>query len=1191
MQKTYPNYPLWHTIMRFSCTQLIIAALLSSFAFAKISEAQEVLNSRVTLNMQNQDVRKVLTSIESQVNVKFLYSSNLVKSERKVTVNIRQEQLGAALKTILNPLNLGFEVSGKQIILKRIQPQTGNLTPTIYRENNALDRSITGIVSDNNGAGLPGVSVVVKNTQRGTNTDADGNYKIEVPDGNTTLTFSFVGFLPKDVEISGSQTSANVVLSQDEKQLSEVIVVGYGTARKKDLTGSVSVVKVSELTEQPNSNLTNQLQGRASGVTVLSSGQPGTAPQVRIRGINSFGNNAPLYVVDGVPTQDINNLNPNDVATMQVLKDAGSASIYGSRASNGVVIITTKRGSGKVKISYDTYFGTQTTPRGNVYDILSPQGMADLKFMALRNSGTTSIDDPQYGKGPNAVLPDYIVPTGAKESDIDFSKYYVNPNYTEKSDMDSFYRIVKANKQGTDWFHEVFKNAPLQSHNLTVSGGGPQGNYLFSFNHFNQKGNLMNTYLKRYTIRANTQYNIGKHFRIGENIALSLVDNPRTGILEEGGGIGMAFRMQPIIPVYDVQGNFAGSFGSGLGNAKNPVAIRDRARNNKGLGNALIGNMFAEFDFLKDFTVRSTFGGTMYSSTSNTFGYPEWENAENTTTNSYTELWQNGYNWTWTNTLTYEHNFNEIHNVKVLLGTEAYNSMGREVGGTTQGYFSFDPDFTNLSTGSGTPTNRSARWEESLFSYIGRIDYSFRDRYLLSGTVRRDGSSKFLTQYAVFPAVSAGWRVTQEDFMKGLTWLTELKVRGGYGVMGNQFNIATANAFTTYGQNRSHSFYDIKGTGNSTVLGFQRTRVGNPNARWERNINSNIGIDAQLFGGAVDVTVDYYQKNIEDLLFSPELAGTVGQGTAPAVNIGKMKNKGIDLSVYAEKNVTKDLKLNATATLTTYNNKIVKITDGVTYFDQEGRRFNGSTIVRNAVGHSIGQFYGYQINGFWNSQAEIDQANEQARTRTENTAAVYQNEVKVGRFRYADTNGDGIITADDRVFLGNPSPKFSYGLNIGATYKSFDFGIFFYGVQGNDIWNNLKWWHDFYTNFQGAKSNTALYDSWTPENHNATAPIQENTGSFSTTNVPNSYYVEKGSYLRAKNAQIGYTLPQSVLSKIKIDKARIYVQTANLFTITKYSGPDPEIGQSQVEGSTAFGLDEGVYPNTRQFLIGLNLTF
>lgn len=1190
MQKLYPNYTQWQTIMRFSFSQLLIAILLSTFTFAYTSEAQEVLNNKVSIKVKNEGIRNVLNSIEKQVNVKFLYSSSLIKTERKITANMSQEPLGQALAEILDPLDLEFEVSGKQIILKRQKTETKLLNISQSENNLVLDRSVTGKVVDSNGSGLPGVSIIVKGTQRGTNSDGDGNYKIETPDGNFTLTFSFVGFSPMDIEVSPSQSVVDVTLSQDEKLLSEVIVVGYGTARKKDLTGAVSVVKVGELTEQPNSNLSNQLQGRASGVTVLTSGSPGQAPQIRIRGINSFGNNTPLFVVDGVPTQDINSLNPNDVETMQVLKDAGSASIYGSRASNGVVIITTKRGKGKVRINYDTYYGVQTVPKGNVYDLLDPQGMADLKFLALKNSGA-AINDAQYGSGATAVLPDYIVPTGMSASNVDFTKYYVNPNYTSKTDLDSFYRIVKANKQGTDWFHEVFTNAPLQSHNLSVSGGGTQGNFLFSFNHFNQQGNLKNTYLKRYTIRANSQYNVGKHIRVGENMAISLVDNPRAGILQEGGGIGMAYRMQPIIPVYDVQGNYASSFGSGLGNAKNPVAIQDRTRNNSGLSNALIGNMWAEADIAKDFVFRSSFGGTLYSYNSHSFSYPEWENAENTTTNAYSESAGSGYNWTWTNTLTYEHNFNDLHNLKVLVGTEAFNATGRDVGGSTQGYFSFDPNYTNLSTGAGTPTNFSSRSAEALFSYIGRIDYSLKDRYLLSGTVRRDGSSKFVSQYGVFPAISAGWRVTEEDFMKGITWLTDLKIRGGYGVMGNQFNINSANAFTTYGQNRENSFYDIRGTGNSTVQGFQRTRVGNSLAKWERNINSNIGIDAQLFNGAIDFTIDYYQKNIEDLLFSPELAGTVGQGTAPAVNIGQMKNKGIDMSIYGEKKISNDLKLNATATLTTYNNKIVKITDGVNYFDQEGRRFNGSTIVRNGVGHSIGQFYGYQIEGFWNTQQEIDKANESAISKTNNPNTVYQNEVKVGRFRYQDINGDGLITSDDRTYLGNPSPKFSYGLNIGATYKSFDFGIFFYGVSGNKIWNNLKWWHDFYTNFQGAKSNTALYDSWTPTNMNASAPIQENTGSFSTTNVPNSYYVENGSYMRAKNAQLGYTLPKDILSKFKIEKARVYIQTANLFTITKYSGPDPEVGQSQVGGSTAFGLDEGVYPNTRQFLIGLNLSF
>ncbi|PWJ58288.1 TonB-linked SusC/RagA family outer membrane protein [Dyadobacter jejuensis] len=1195
MQKKFFNYPHWTTLMRFSFSQLLIAALISTLAFARTSEAQEVLNNKITLHLKNEAVGIALSRIEAQVNIKFLYSSSLIKADRTVSIHLDKEPLGVALKTILTPLDLDFEVSGKQIILKRQKTTTPLMRPTQSVEQSMVDRKISGKVIDDTGMGLPGVSIVVKGTQRGSNTDGEGNYQIETPDGEVTLTFSFVGFAPKDVVVSPSQSKVDVTLTQDQKLLSEVVVVGYGTAKKQDMTGAVSVVKVGELTQNPNSNLSNQLQGRASGVTVLSSGQPGQAPQIRIRGINSFGNNTPLFVVDGVPTQDINNLNPNDVETMQVLKDAGSASIYGSRASNGVVIITTKRGKGKVTVNYDMYYGVQTVRKGNVYDILSPQGMAELQFKALANSGTNLNDptfkDDQYGSGPNPTLPDYIVPSGKSESEVDLSNYYVNPNYTDQGDLDSFNRIVKANKQGTDWFHEIFSNAPIQSHNLSVSGGGDQGNYLFSFNHFNQQGNLKNTYLKRYTLRANSQYNVSKRIRIGENIAFSLVDNPKAGILEEGGGIGMAFRMQPIIPVYDINGNYAGSYGSGLGNAKNPVAIQDRMRNNKSLSNLLLGNMYAEIDIAKNLVARTSFGGTIYSSNSHSFTYPEWENSENNTTNSYSESASSGYNWTWSNTLSYEKNFNNVHNLKVLVGTEAYRSTGREVGGTTQGYFSFDPNYVNLSTGASTPTNYSSRFAEALFSYIGRIDYTLKDRYLFSVTARRDGSSKFESQYGLFPAVSAGWRISEENFMKPLNWLSELKLRGGYGIMGNQFNISTANAFTTYGQNRQYSFYDITGSGNTLVQGFQRTSVGNPQAKWERNINSNIGIDAQLFNGAIDLSIDYYQKNIQDLLFSPELAGTIGQGTAPAVNIGKMKNNGIDLSIFGEKKVTNDFKLNATVTLTTYNNKIVKITDGVDYFDQESRRFNGSSIVRNGVGHSIGQFFGYKIDGFWNSQEEIDAANASAQSATGNTNAVYQSEVKVGRFRYEDINGDGQITSDDRTYLGNPSPKMSYGLNLGANYKNFDFGIFFYGVAGNDIWNNLKWWHDFYSNFQGAKSNTALYDSWTPDHMNATAPIQENTGSFSTTNVPNSYYVEKGNYLRAKNAQLGYTLPKELLTKFKIERARIYIQTANLFTITKYSGPDPEVGQSQVDGSTAFGLDEGVYPNTRQFLIGLNLSF
>ena len=1199
-------------IMRVSFYLFFVVTAFATIARANDTYGQELLNRRVSLQLSNLTIEQAISRIGKEADVKFMYNPRIFTQQRISSFSFTNEKLSDVLNVVLGPAAINYEVGGKTIILKRVVDASSTSSrpaadPNV--EKSVPPITVTGRVLDEKGTGLPGATILVKGTANvGTATDADGRFTLNVPDGKGTLVISSISYTTQEVAINNRTTLPDIQLASDVKSLNEVVVVGYGTQRKKDLTGAVSVVNVAELQQQPTAQITNQLQGRASGVTVLGSGQPGEAPQIRIRGLNTFGNNQPLYVVDGVPTQNINDINPNDVASMQVLKDAGSASIYGSRAANGVIIITTRRGTGKVKVQYDAYYGVQIPKSGNVWNLLNPQETAQLKFNALRNANpNAAINDPLYGSGTTPVLPDYIAPQGAKEGDpsVDPSRYNVNPNYTDAAQYNAFNRITRANKTGTDWFHEIFKTAPITSHNLAVSGGSPQGNYLFSFNYFNQQGTLINTYLKRYTIRSNSQYNIRENIRVGENIAFSVSDNPRVNALQEGSAIGMAFREQTIIPVYDIAGNYAGGYGQGLGNANNPVAVQQRTANNRGQNNRLFGNMYAEIDFLKDFTARTSFGGEIYTGNFHSFTYPTYENQENTTTNSYTENTFNGSNWTWTNTIQYQHNFNNTHDLKVLVGTEAYQNQGRNIGGTTQNYLSFDPNTTNLSTGFGTPTNYSNNYRDALFSLIGRIDYSLKDKYLFGATVRRDGSSRFLTyQYGWFPAVSAGWRISQESFMSGLTWLNDLKIRGGYGVMGNQLNVDAANSFTTYGPDRTSSFYAINGSNQSNVAGVQRTRIGNPDARWEKNINANIGFDASLWKGKLDLTVDYYNKQVRDLLYTLELAGTAGLGTAPAVNVAKMRNHGLDIAASSAINVTSDLKLTGTLTFTTYNNKIVSLADGVDYFDQEGRRFNGSYVVRNAVGHSIGQFFGYKTAGFWNSQEEINAANAQAQQTTGNTAAVYQSDVAVGRFRYADTNGDGQITEADRTFLGNPNPKFSYGFNLGATYKKFDFSIFFYGTQGNDIWNNVRWWTDFNANFQGAKSQTALYDSWTPDNHNAKAPIQETVGSFSSANVPNSYFVENGSYLRAKNAQLGYTLPANTLKKLGIERMRVYVQSANLFTITKYSGLDPEIGTTantnnssggslnqSFSNSTSFGIDEGVYPNQRQFLFGLNVTF
>jgi TonB-dependent starch-binding outer membrane protein SusC len=1125
-------------------------------------------------------LKQLFRQTEMKFGVSIAYKSELVSDQRTKVDIAACKSAEEALEKTLAPFNLSFEKVRDKFYLIVAKEAGASVATTAVRP-------VHGKVTDAKGALLPGVTVRVKGANTGVVTAADGSFTINVPGTATDmLTVTFVGYESKDVAV-GTQSELTIVLSENTSTLNEVIVTGYTAQRKKDLTGAVTVVDISEMTKQPSGQVTSQLQGQAAGVTVIGSGQPGQEPVVRIRGVNTFDNNTPLYVVDGVPTQSIVDLNPNDVASMQVLKDAGAASIYGSRASNGVIIITTKRGNGKVKVQYDAYYGRQYPKGGNVFNTLNSQEMANLRWLSYKNSGIP-LSDTMYGSGATPVLPDYIQPVGLSANDprVNPDLYYVNPDYTDQDDYNSFYYITKANKQGTDWFHEIFKPANMTSHNLSVSGGSDRGSYLFSLNYFNQDGTLINTYLKRYTIRSNSVFNVSNHIRIGENLSFSVTDNPQVDLLTSAGVVGMALREQPIIPVYDIKGNFAGSNGIGLGDAMNPVAMQIRTRNNRGLTNRVFGNIFAEVDLFNHFTLHTSFGGEVNDGWNHSFTYPQYENKENSSVNSYTESSSFARNWTWTNTLNYHNVFNSLHTLNVLVGTEAYDERNRSQVGTTMGFFSFDPDYVDNGTGSGGQTITASRYSAGLLSLIGRVDYSYNDKYLLSGTLRRDGSSKFgvNNRYGMFPAFSAGWRISQENFMKHISWLTDLKLRGGWGIMGNQLSLTPGNAYTLYGGNKNTSYYDLYGTNNSTVLGFEQVQIGNPNAKWESDINSNVGIDATLLNGKLEVSADYFQKNIKDLLYNSELPGTYGTAPVPYSNVANMKNKGLDLTISGHTNITHDLKFDATVTFTTFKNRIVRIAQGVDYFDSQPRNFSDN-IIRNAVGQPISSFFGYKILGFWNSQSDVDKANQGAQTATGDPEATYQEDAAPGRFRYADLNHDGVINADDRTFLGNPNPKISYGVNLGFTYKQFDFSMFLFGVQGNQIWNQVKWWTDFVSSFDGAKSKTALYDSWLPDRMNAKAPIAEGEGSFSSNGVPNSYYVENGSYLRCKNMQLGYTFPGL---GSHIQRFRIYVQAANVFTITKYSGLDPEIGGSDVR---SFGIDEGTYPSQRQFLAGVNLTF
>lgn len=1042
----------------------------------------------------------------------------------------------------------------------------------------AQQKTITGKVTDANNQPVSGATVTVRGTTIGTYTDDDGNFTITVPSSRSTLLVSNIGYEFREVSITGNSVSVSLI--PKSTTLNDVVVTGYSSQARKDITGAVSVVKVDDLKSIPSANAEQQLQGRAAGVTVTTSGVPGAGAFVRIRGFSNFGQNSPLYIIDGLPSGGIGGLNPNDIESMQVLKDASAASIYGARAATGVIIVTTKKGrQGAARVSYNSYYGTQDPGKGFT-NLLNPTEMAQVTWNAYNNAGQTPPNN-QFGSGSKPVLPDYIL-AGASgglfegNPAVDPAKY--------KLDLDNVggsYLIMRANKEGTNWYDEITDHAPIMNHNISVSGGAHKSRYMFSLDYFKQNGILIHNFYKRYTARINTEFTVKNNIRIGENLQINYREDNTPGNNNEGTEIAFSYRQQPIIPVYDIMGNFAGTRAPGLGNGTNPVASRIRAKDNRGQGTSFGGNVYAEVDFLKHFTARSSFGGQLSNGNYYFFNFITYENAENNTGNSYTEGFDRFRTWTWTNQLTYRNTINTVHNIQALIGTEAIEEWGRNIEGTRVGYFLQNPDFRSLNNGgaSGQRAGGGPYTPTSLLSYFGKVDYAFNDKYLASFTIRRDGSSRFgsLNRWGNFPAGSIGWRISREPFMQGVNWLTDMKLRASYGVMGGQ-RINPGNAFTQFNSGAGSSYYDINGTSSQLTVGFQSNFVGNPAGKWEKNITKDIGFDATLFGGRTEVIFDYYIKETSDLLFQPGGVATGGLAYADRrtfYNIASMKNTGVDLLISHRSKVgagSNVVNLDVTGTFTTYNNKITGLASGIDYYTTGGSRIGD--FVRNAVGQPVSSYFGYQVVGLFQSAQDV------ANSPTQSGAGP-------GRFKYADINGDKKIDDKDRTFFGSPNPDFTYGLNINAGFRIIDVSLFFYGSKGAEAVNYVRYFTDFYPSFQGAKSKDLLYNSWTPQNTGARTPIAENISNFSTNQVPNSYYIENASYFRLKNLTIGVNIPKSVTDKAKIDRLRIYFQGTNLFTSTKYTGLDPEV----IGGQDAFGIDAGAYPTVKQYLVGLNLNF
>lgn len=1053
-------------------------------------------------------------------------------------------------------------------------------------------RTITGTITDDTGEGLPGVNVVLKGTSTGSVTDINGGYSIAVDGNNSVLVISAIGFATQEVSV-GARSVVDVALEVDVEELEEVVVTGYSVDQRRKTPGSVSTIKASDLKAQPSGNVEQQLQGRVAGVTVITNGQPGTTSQVRVRGYGALGGNTPLYIVDGVPVQSIDWLSPDDIASTTVLKDATAASIYGARAAGGVIVYTTyqgKKGKREMEVSYNGMTGF-TTP-GNGPDMLSPQEQADWTWNAIRNAArnageTPSFSHPQYGTGDNPVLPDYILvgPNSGVTGTVNLSAEAAN--YNIDPDAGSIYQVVRANRAGTDWYDAITRTGNINRHSIGIQGGGEGSRYYVGLGLQDQQGILLHQRFQRANFRVNSEFDLlpdGK-LSFGENIQMTY--RSTRNLFGADGGSGSsddenvllsAQRMSPIIPVFDEFGGYAGTAAQGFNNPRNPVAELDGNQNDRGFSTEAFGNVYLKFEPVENLVFKTSFGGQYRSINFRSYTRRQYENSENNSSFGFNQGSQIFSSWVVTNTLQYEIEFGD-HRIKALAGQEALNiDAFRQINGSGINPFSQNPDFVSLSNVQSPVVNGSHSDGVNFSSYFGKVTYDLMDKYIIDFVIRRDGSSRFgaANRFGTFPAISAAWRISDEEFMQGISWLDDLKIRGGYGVIGNSNNVNPNNQFSLFGTNLGASSYDIAGSNSGAAAGFFRSRIGNPNAKWERAITSNVGIDALFLDGKIDFGIEFWRKDTEDLLFRVPVTVQAGEfASAPSVNVGEMKNTGVDLTIINKGNINNDVGYELTITGGFLNNEIVAFAPGIDFIEDGSLDYRGIRATRNAVGQSISSFFGYDVQGIFRDDAEVASAATQAGAAP-------------GRFRFRDVNGDGEITTDDRVFLGSPVPDFTGGITAKFNWNGFDLEIYSFLSLGSEIYNISKTFTHLYPLFPGAAISSAVKDSWTFDNPNGTIPLFENVSNFSTNTQSNSFYVENGSYFRIQNLTLGYNLPASIIGNWGISKLRVTASANNLWTITGYDGLDPSVGGN---ADVNFGIDLGNFPITRSYTLGVNLIF
>lgn len=1126
-----------YLIMRLSVLQLLLIGFLTAVAYARESDAQDLLKKTISLKADNIPLQKALSEIENRAKVRFAYSRSLIPVDEKVSITAQNELLSTVLDRLLLPLQIEYRSTNDQIVLKRNRKKTTFLYPTeIIREINPVaiqpkvDLTVSGKVTDEKNEPLPGVSVVIKGAQRGTTTNADGQYTLTVPDENATLVFSFVGYLPHEVVV-GKQSSVNVLLKTDTKALAEVVVVGYGTQQKEDITGAISTISEKQLKDAPVAQVGQMLQGKLSGVRIdQTSGRPGEGMNIKIRGAVSITAGAdPLYVVDGMPISgNINTINPAEIESITVLKDAAASSLYGSRAANGVVLITTKTAiPGKTLIDFDAYYGFEEIPQSRRLTMMNAQEYAQFqKEIAAEN-----------GRPVNAV--------------------FQNPEqYAGK---------------GTDWYDAITQRAAIQSYNLTVNAGMKNFSTSVTGGYFNQEGTIVGTGYQRLSLRVNSIFTPSDKVKIGFNLAPNYATN--TNFATDGGPYGSenivsaALATTPLASPYNPDGSLAltASDPATFGNPNWLRVAKEKVYRGKNL--QLLSNAFVEYRILKGLMAKTTVnvqtGNTnVFQFNPSTIGVmftppPRIPFGSDNTGRSV--------NWVNENSLTYQTDING-HNIDALVDFTAQRFRGESTLVTASNYAD---DKIQAVSAAGRVVVSSGVQEWALLSYLARLNYNYRNKYLFTASVRRDGSSRFgpENRWGNFPSASVGWIVSKEDFWK-IKPISFLKLRASYGVTGN-FDIGNY----TFRSTISPVFYAFN---NTLFQGRATTNLGDNALGWERKKQFNIGADIYFLNDRFQLTYNYYLTRSSDLLFNVAVPQSSGFNNIQT-NIGEMKLWGHEIGLNTYNISNNRFSWNTNFNISFDRNETVSLSTKETTALFHGILSYGFYSHRSQIGRPIGMFYGAVQDGVYVNQADLDNSPKYA-------------DSQVGTIKFRDLNGDGKITfPEDYTDIGNPWPKFIFGMTNTFSYGNFDGSLTLTGTYGNDILTHYENWT---TNLDGVFNVLQeVKDRWkSPENPGA--------GKYGSTKQGTTYlerdrwhtrYIKDGSFLSVKNITVGYTLPLKNNGPIR--RLRVYASSQNAFIFTKYPGPNPEVNTRNSASGSSPGIDENSYPVPRTVTVGVNIGF